>query len=116
MKNINIEYTAAWKFIPSNMFSAFIKSKTHKIVKKFDIFLSSIGLSRKEKDNDLITRLSSIKIIVSMIKKFKNNFFIGDKLNLSSYKPTKKHINKPPKKETYSLVFKKWLLRFRLKK
>ena len=98
---------ATWKFIPSNMLSAFMKSKMHKIVKKFEIFLSSIGCSKKEKESVFITKVSSMDMTVSMIKKFKKSFLIADKLNLSSYKPTKKHINNPPKKEKCSLVLKK---------
>ncbi len=53
---------------------ALIKSRIQSKVKKIEKFFNSIEFSKKENDNSLITRLSSIINIIKIIKELKNNF------------------------------------------
>ena len=61
-----------------------MNNKTQRIEKKYEVFLSSILFSTKNKESSLITRLSSTKIINKMMKKLKKSFLVEDRSNLSS--------------------------------
>ena len=61
IENITHEYVITCKFIPSNIFRAFIKSKKHRSVNTNEKDLNSIISFKNENFNSVIIRLSSIR-------------------------------------------------------
>mgnify|MGYP004246560721 CR=1 FL=1 len=66
IEKITHEYVITCKFIPSNIFRAFIKSKKHKSVNTKEKDLNSINSDKNENFSSVIIRLSSIRSKIEM--------------------------------------------------
>ena len=92
-----------------------MKSRIQSKVKKIEKFFNSIEFSKKENDNSLMTRLSSIINIIKITKELENNFKFAEILYLSSYSPIKKQDKIPKKKEKNCLESEKYISEYKNK-